>query len=216
MSTRVVGIGAGGHAKSVIDVLRAAGGFEIVGLLDIDTSRHGGEVMGVPIRGGDELLSRLCSEGVDHAFIGIGSVGDPGVRRRAYERCRDAGFEVVRAIHPRATVSPAAVVGDGITVMAAAVVNAGAVIGRNVIVNTGAIVEHDCRIADHVHVATGSRLSGGVVVGEGAHVGAGAVIREGIHIGAGAIVGAGAVVVADVPERVVVVGIPARVMRPAP
>lgn len=212
-TTRVVGVGAGGHAKSVIDILRAVGGYVIVGLLDIDAGRHGALVMNVPVCGGDELLARFQADGVGHAFIGIGSVGDPSARRRAYARCRDAGFEIVRAIHPRAVVSPAATLGDGIAVMAGAVINAEAVIGHNVIVNTGAIIEHDCRIADHVHVATGARLAGGVVVEEGAHIGVGAAIREGIHVGARAIVGAGAVVVADVPDGAVVVGNPARVAR---
>lgn len=210
---RVVGVGAGGHAKSVIDVLRAAGGFTILGLLDVDARRHGQQVMGVTVCGGDELLAALRADGVDYAFVGIGSVGDPTARQRAYARCRDFGFTMVRAVHPRAVVSPAASLGDGVTVMAVAVINAEAVVGHNVIVNTGAIVEHDCRIADHVHVATGARLAGGAIVGEGAHIGVGAAVREGIRVGRGAVVGAGAVVVRDVPDGAVVIGNPARVAR---
>lgn len=209
----VIGLGAGGHAKVVIDILNAAGGYEIVGLLDIDPRRHGDRVMGVPVCGADDMLEDFYGRGIRHAFVGIGSVGDSSRRRQAYERCRVAGFEMVRAVHPRAIVSAAASLGDGTTVMAAAVINPDAVVGRNVIINTGAIVEHDCRIGDHVHVATGACLAGGVVVADGAHVGAGATIREGLRVGVGAVVGAGAVVVTDVPDGVVVVGNPARASR---
>jgi acetyltransferase-like isoleucine patch superfamily enzyme len=47
----------------------------------------------------------------------------------------------------------------------------------------------------------------------GAFLGAGSVVAPDVSIGANAVVGAGAVVVTDVPERAVVVGNPARVLR---
>jgi len=50
-------------------------------------------------------------------------------------------------------------------------------------------------------------------VGRRASIGSGAVILPGVTIGAGALVGAGAVVVHDVPEKAVVVGNPARVIK---
>lgn len=50
-------------------------------------------------------------------------------------------------------------------------------------------------------------------VKRGASIGAGAVILPGLTIGAGAMVGAGAVVTRDVPDRALVVGSPARVVR---
>src|SRR5512142_2324979 len=96
VAVRVVGLGAGGHARSVIDILREVGGFAIAGLLDVDTRRHGERVMGVPVCGGDDMLATLRADGVAQAFVGIGSVGDATARRRAYARCRNEGFEVVR------------------------------------------------------------------------------------------------------------------------
>src|SRR5438552_915192 len=53
----------------------------------------------------------------------------------------------------------------------------------------------------------------GPTIRRGARVGGGAVLCPGVQIGAEAFVGAGAVVVKDVPPRVVVVGSPARVLR---
>lgn len=210
---RVVGLGAGGHARVVLEALLARGGSHVVGLLDPRPELAGTRVLGVPVLGGDELLARLHSEGIHHAFVGIGSVGDAGARRRVFESLERAGFDLVAAIHPSAVVSPSVQMGRGPIILAGSVINAGARLGDDVIVNTGAIVEHDCVLEDHVHVATGARLSGAVHVGEGAHVGTGASIRQGVRVGRGSIVGVGAAVVSDVPEGVVVVGVPARFLR---
>ena len=79
--------------------------------------------------------------------------------------------------------------------------------------NTNASVDHECRLADGVHVAPGARIAGCVEIGRCAMVGIGAVILPRLRIGEGAIVGAGAVVTRDVPDRAVVYGNPARIVR---
>lgn len=212
--TRAIGVGAGGHAKGLIEIARTIDAAELVGLVDANRALHGTVVGGVIVLGGDELLPGFHGSGVRNAFIGIGSVGDATVRARVFEAVRRIGFSPMTLVHSSAVVSTSAALGVGVAVMAGAIVNAGATIGDNVIVNTGAIVEHDCDVAAHAHIATGARLAGGVRVGEGAHVGIGAVIKEGLRIGARAVVGAGAVVVEDVRDGAVVAGNPARERRP--
>ena len=59
-------------------------------------------------------------------------------------------------------------------------------------------------------------LISGPTIRRGARVGGGAILCPGVVIGAEAFVGAGAVVTKDVPERTVVVGNPARVLREVP
>jgi len=209
---RIVGLGAGGHAKVIIDILRLMGGYELVGLLDPKEELRGADVVGVPVIGADDLLPELYDQGVHHVFIGLGSVGDTKPRKAIYEKALGLGFQIVEAIHPHAIIALSAELGQGATVMAGAVINAAARLGDNVIVNTGAIIEHDCIIGNHVHVATGARLAGAVYVGEGSHVGLGASILQGVHIGRNVIVGAGAVVIDDIPDNVVVVGVPAHIL----
>jgi UDP-perosamine 4-acetyltransferase len=209
--TRVIGLGAGGHAAVVVDILRVRG-HDVVGLLDPDRNLMGAIVEGAPVLGGDELLQQLRGRDVGAFFVGVGSTGSAAARRRLYALGREAGLAPIGAVHPAAVVAGSAKLGAGVTVMAGAVINPGARLGENVIVNTGAVVDHDTVVGDHSHVAPGAVLGGGVHMAEAAHVGAGAVVREQCTIGAEAVVGAGAVVVSDVPAGVTVVGVPARVL----
>jgi UDP-perosamine 4-acetyltransferase len=209
--TRVVGLGAGGHAAVVVDILRLAG-HDVVGLLDPDTNLADASVEGVPVLGGDELLAGMRDREVRAFFVGVGSTGDAAARRRLYAIGRDAGLEPLAAVHPAAIVAGSALLGAGVTVMAGAIINPRARLGENVIVNTGAVIDHDSVVGAHGHVAPGAVLGGGVKMGEGAHVGIGAVVRERRRIGPEAVVGAGAVVISDVPAGVTVVGVPARAL----
>lgn len=210
---QVVGVGAGGHAKVMIETIGLAGLVEIIGLVDKRDEMWGTKVGGVTVLGGDDLLSELHARGITHAFIGVGSAHDMRPRRNLYQMVKNLGFEVVSAIDPRSMISSTALLGDALTVFAGALINAGAIIGDDVIVNSGVIVEHDCIIGDHVHIATGAKLASSVRVEDEVHVGVGACVRQGVKIGRGSIIGAGAVLIKDVPEEVVVVGVPGRILR---
>jgi sugar O-acyltransferase (sialic acid O-acetyltransferase NeuD family) len=207
--TRCVILGGGGHARVLIDVMREVGLGEPHGILDADASRWGGELDGVPILGGDELLTQLADHGVTSFVVGLGSVGDTRPRRRLFSLAIEHGLEPLTLCHPSAVCSSVVTLGAGCQLLPGSIVNAGASLGADVIVNSGAIIEHDCVVGDHVHVATGARLASSVHVGAGAHVGIGAVVRQCISIGEYAVIGAGAVVVRDVRAKTTVVGVPA-------
>lgn len=207
---RIVVIGAGGHAAVVIEALWAAGCFTVVGIVDSHPGPHSPglpEVLGVPVLGGNECLAGLRRNGVEAAVVAL---GDNRLRQEIGERLMGQGFVLPAVVHPSALVSPTATIEAGAVVMARAVVGTRARIGRFAIVNTGAIVEHDNDVGVAAHVAPGASLAGNVHVGAGALVGVGSAVRPGICIGAGAVVGAGSAVVADVPDCMVVGGVPAR------
>ena len=196
----------------LIDCMRASGVATPYAILDCDGPLWGKEMLGVPIRGGDELLPELVREGVTCFVVGVGGVGNNQPRRRLFELASSHSLKPLVVCHPSVVCSPWAKIGAGSMLFPGSIVNAGAVLGVNVIVNTGAIVEHDCVIGDHVHIATGACLSGTVRVGNGAYIGASATVRQCISIGEGAVLGAGAMVVKDVEPWAVVAGVPARVI----
>ncbi len=208
--TKVVGIGAGGHAKVIMDILADSHNLKVVGLVELATRLFGEAIEGVTILGGDELLPQLWAEGIRSAFIGIGGVGDNQPRAQAFQRVLQLGFNVINAIHRRAVVARSAKLGSGVCIMAGVVVNPGAVIGDNVILNSNSTIEHDCIIGDHSHIAPGVTLSGSVQVGRLSHLGTGSSVRQGVRIGERAIVGVGSAVLHDVPDGAIVVGVPAR------
>jgi UDP-perosamine 4-acetyltransferase len=207
MKPKVIVLGAGGHAKVCIETLEEVGFFDIIGCTSEAESLQ--EVLGYPVLGRDSLLPQLYLSGVEYAMVAI---GDNARRRQAGMLAKDCGYRLASAISPRAIISPRARVSCGVLIVRGAIVNSVASIGEGAIINTGATVDHDCEIGPWVHIAPGAHLAGGVRVAEGALVGIGSCVLPGVCIGAWACVGAGAVVIHDVPERAIVVGVPARKM----
>lgn len=205
-------IGAGGHAKAVLEILKLMDTYRVIGLIDKDSKKIGRQIFGIPIIGSDECLSDFYNEGIKHALIAVGSTGDNRIRRNLYNTAKSIGFSMVNAFHPKALISQYSNFGNGNVVMAGSVIGPDTEIGNNVIINTAAVVEHDCKIGDHVHIAPGSKIAGGVEIGDESFVGIGAVIIQGIKIGKNALIGAGAVIINDVPDNAVVVGVPGRII----
>jgi UDP-perosamine 4-acetyltransferase len=207
MNEAIVVIGAGGHAKVVIELLRAMGqevAFCVGGTDSADSC------VGVQVLKGDENLARLRSEGYGRVFVAIGA---NGLRRRLAQQALDLGYALVNAISSHAVISPSVRLGQGIAVMAGVVVNADAAIGDLAILNTGVTVDHDCRVGTAVHLAPQCALAGNVVVGDGVFMGTGCKLIPEVEIGANAILGAGAVVTGAIPAEVTAVGVPAKVIK---
>ena len=198
-------VGAGGHAKVVIEVARAEGRFDVMGV--VDPRPPAGRVLGVPALGGDEVLPRLRAEGVAWAFVALGG---NAVRERIGAGLRAAGFRLATLVHPSAVVMPSARIGEGVVVMVRAAVSAEACVEDLAILNTGAVVEHDNLIGVAAHIAPLAALAGNVRVGARALVGVGSAVRPGVSIGDDAVVGAGSAVVSDIPPGARVGGVPAR------
>ena len=209
MKEKIVLIGGGGHCKVVISILKELGEFEIVGISDT-SEKIGEKVLDIPIRFTDDELEKLFDEGIKHALITIGSVGNPKKRIELFEMIKSIGFKLPVIVSKHAVVSSDAKIDEGTVIMPGAVINPGVRIGKNVIVNTGAIIEHDAFIDDHVHIAPGVTLSGSVRIGCCSHIGTGASVIQEIRIGNNVIVGAGAVVVKDIPDNVIAKGVPAK------
>lgn len=200
----MVVIGAGGHAKVVVELARSCG-FEVVGCLDADDTPR--LVVGAPVIGKDDMASSLLSDGVRFAALGI---GNNRVRERIGGALEALGFTLPALISPNAVVSPSAEVEQGAIVMPGAVLNAECRIGPFSIINTSASVDHDCHLGSAVHLGPGSRLAGSIVVGDRAMIGVGSAVAPGISIGADAMLGAGATAIHDIPPNAIAVGTPAR------
>lgn len=203
MKERLIIIGAGAHSKVVVDIIEMMGTYEIEGLID----DHESIVLGYKVIGTDDSLERLFSSGINSAFVAI---GNNAVRERLYKQLKAIGFNIVNAISPYAVISKHAHIGDGVAVMPGAVINADTHIGDGVIINTNASIDHDCFVGSFSHVAPGANVCGSCNIGTNCMLGVGCKVIDKTVIGDNTIVGAGAVVIKDIADNTVAVGVPAR------
>ena len=141
--------------------------------------------------------------------------------------CRNSAIPLLDMKNVKARIEPGALIrdkveiGDNAVIMMGAVINIGAVIGEGTMIDMGAVLGGRATVGKRCHIGAGTVLAGvieppsaqPVVVEDDVVIGANAVVLEGCRIGKGSVVAAGAVVVDDVPEGVVVAGIPARVIK---
>jgi sugar O-acyltransferase (sialic acid O-acetyltransferase NeuD family) len=206
----VVIVGAGGHGRVILEILRLAGQHTVVGFIDADGNLLGTPVGGLPVLGPVNQLDKLRRQDVRGVIVAI---GDNRIRDSYANLARQSDLELINAIHPSAVISPTATFGCNVVIAASAVVGTDTQISDSVIINTGAVVDHECRIGQAVHICPGVLLAGRVEVEEGAFVGLGANVLPCLTIGRYATVGAGAVVIENVHAATTVVGVPARVIK---
>lgn len=207
---KVVIYGAGGHGKVIANAIISGKKAEFAGFVDQNPELTGSTIYGYKVLGLPSILPELLDQGIDNCIIAI---GDNKIRMELARQVELLGFRLYTAIHPAAIVAPSAVIGKGSAVLAGALVNPDARIGDNVIINTGAIVEHDNVISDCVHIAPGAMLAGEVMVGHMSFIGMGAKVKECQKVGANCVIGMGAVVIDDIPDNVLAVGVPAKIKK---
>lgn len=204
----IIMIGAGGHAKVLIDTLKQLGR-HILFATDDSSRFAGSKINGVPVRGPQESVLEFSPDEVE-LVNGIGSVNQPLVRQQVYLRFTYRAYRFASVVHPAACIVDSVQVAPGLQAMIGAVVQSHAILGANVLLNTRCSVDHDAVIGSHTHIAPGAVLCGNVSVGQTSHIGSGATIVQGVRLGHQSMVAAGAVVVCDVPPRVMVRGVPAK------
>jgi UDP-perosamine 4-acetyltransferase len=192
----VILLGAGGHAKVVLDLLQALDR-QVLGVCDPGLADQGiQQWRGLPVLGNDEAIEQHDPNSIALAN-GTGSLPGNHLRRRLHAQFTRQGYHFTTLVHPSATLGSGVELGQDVQVMAGVIVQADTRIGDDVILNTGACIDHDGVIGNHVHIAPGAVLSGDVRVADGCHIGPGAVIIQGVRLGQGAVIGAGTTVLSD-------------------
>ena len=204
-------IGAGGHARSVYECVRQDINFTVVGFID-NVEGDGKELINdIPVLGPHSVVNDLIkSENAKGFIVGI---GDNSIRSNRFDEFKDMGLLPINAIHPTAKLAYNVNIGRGVMIGINTSINTSANIGNNTIINTGAIIEHEDKIGENVHIAPGTSIAGRVTIKNGTFIGIGTVVKEYLTIGSNVTIGAGSVVLEDIPDNVVAVGSPARVIK---
>ncbi len=198
-------VGAGGHSRAVIAVLRSFKN-EIVGILDIDYKGQDEIIMGVRVKGSYKEL--ISSYDPSEIMIALG-IGDNSRRKEEYEHLAMLGYSLPAVMHATCNMGDGAELGKGVFLGPSTIIGPMVSIGENTIINTGAIVDHESRIGPHSHICPGVRIAGRVTVGAASFIGIGSSVIDGVSIGDNATIGAGSVVIKDVAQGATVAGVPA-------
>jgi len=153
----------------------------------------------------------------DASFIGWGGkheyilgIGDNKTREKLARLIISNSGNILTVIHPDASISKEANIGNGVFVARNVSLNILVSVGDYAILNTGAVIDHECVLGNGVHIAPGAVLAGNVTIGDRAFIGANSVIKQGISKGKDAIIGAGSVVISDIPDGGKFAGNPAK------
>ncbi|MBN3189598.1 acetyltransferase [Pectobacterium brasiliense] len=141
------------------------------------------------------------------------AIGEPAIRASMAEKIRGSRINLATLIDPSAYISPCSKIGDGVVIYQGVNVSCDTCVEDNVIMQAFSSISHDCHIAAHSITSTYSAMAGAVYVGTRTFIGMGALIKEKIRIGNDVIVGMGANVVSSVPDKMVVLGNPAKIVR---
>jgi sugar O-acyltransferase (sialic acid O-acetyltransferase NeuD family) len=178
--TKLLVVGAGGHSRSVAESAELDDQFEVVGFLD-DAAPVGERVLFSHVLGPVASMSDHCVV-ADHAIVAI---GNNAAREKLMQQLIEAGYAMATVVHPRAFVSPTAVVGVGAAIMAGAIVDTEARLGVGIIVNCGAVVDHHSIVEDFGHLSVNASMAGGTVLGRSVWMQSGAALGYGVTVPSG-------------------------------
>ncbi len=180
-------VGAGGHSKSCIEVLKSNIEYKIYGLLDNSST---GKIDDFPILGKDSENKKIFKN-CKNALITVGQIKNPKIRINLYNKLKKTGFSFPIIKANSAIISKNANFQEGTILMNRVFVNSHVNIGINCIINSGSIIEHDVSIKNFCHISTGAIINGDVKIGNNTFIGSGTVIKNGITIGNNVVISAG-------------------------
>ena len=211
MNLKTIIFGAGGQGKVILDILQL-NNIEIAGFLDNKKAKKYPSFQNYPILG-DLDYCRSNDSILGKEFYGIVAIGSNQIREKILKELVLMGMIPINAVHPSVIIAKDVKLGKGNMIAAGVIINPGTIIADNVILNTSCSVDHDNLLEEHVQVCPGVNLAGEVTVKKSAFIGTGAIINPGVTIGEKSIIGSGSVVIKDIPDNVVVVGNPAKIIR---
>ena len=137
-------------------------------------------------------------------------VGNSELRKKLADLAMGLGGSLISVIASTAYISKLNVeLGNGLNIMHRAIIHPQVRIGEGTLINCAAIIHHETTIGAYCEICPGAILTGNVKIGDFTMIGSGAVVLPGVKIGSHVIVAAGAVVTKDIPDHVMVSGIPA-------
>ena len=208
MNNKVIIIGDGGHAKTVIDIIEEENKYNIFGVTTAENKD--GEFCGYKIIGTDDVLEKYFEKGIKNVALGLGGFTNNNLRTEVYKKVEAMGFNIINVIHPSAIISKTVTMGNGVVIFPNVTLNSEVVIGNNIIIATNSSVDHESIIESNVLISAGVTIGAYSKICSGCLCAIGSTVVSGVVIYENTLVAAGAVVVNNIEPDQKVFGIPAR------
>ena len=209
----VVVVGAGGFGREVLEIFkdhnRVSKTWNILGFIDENEELHGKMLNGYPVLGGLNWLRKHNNDNLGC----VCAIGTCEPRRRVVERLQRIGINFHNAIHPSVIMSEFVELGQDVIICAGVILTVDIKIGDHVQINLNCTIGHDVVIERYCTINPMVAINGNDHLGEGVYVGTGTTFIQGVSVGDWSAIGAGAVVIDDIPENVIAVGVPAKVTK---
>lgn len=208
----VVIVGAGGFGREVLEIFKAQNKisktWDILGFVDEDKQLHGKIMNGYPVLGGLDWLREHNNDNLGC----VCAIGTCETRKQVVEKLQEIGVNFHNAIHPSVIMSEFAELGKDVIICAGSILTVNIKIGDHVHINLNSTIGHDAVIGSYCTINPIVAINGNNHLAEGVYIGTGATFIQGISVGSWSTIGAGAVVIEHIPDKVVAVGVPAKVI----
>ena len=183
-----------------------------MGFLDDDPKYKNQSVRNIPVIGPIAKLETLKeTDGVEAVYCPL---GNNMLRVKFLTKARRLGYKTPNYIHPSVIISPNVSIGEGVYVLLGTTIMPHTIIKDFVMISMGVHLAHHCVLDEGVFLSTGCNFGASIHAYRYAYCGISSTIMTGIHeLGEDCLIGAGAVVIRDVPDRAVVAGVPAKVLK---
>ena len=205
--------GAGGFGLEVAMLIEQINeeshDWNLIGFFD-DGVNAGKIINGYSVLGGTKEINQW-----DRELFLVFALGLPITKKAVFEKIQNKNISYPALVHPNVIIgkSKYVTIGEGCIITAGNIITTNISIGKHVILNLACTVGHETEIGDFSSFMPTCNISGEVKIGEANFWGTGAKVINRVNIGNNVIVGAGAVVNKDIPDNVVAVGVPAKVIK---
>lgn len=207
MNIRNYIIGAGGHCRAVINILKESASLNSIQIIDIGDNSKEKQISNI------EVIR--CKDIKDLEVKDINlfcAVGDNKKRLTILKKARELKYQTPNLISKSAIIDNTAKISIGNFIGNLVYIGPNSVIGKDCIINTSSVIEHEALISDGCHIAPHATICGRVSISKYSFVGAGATIIDNLSIAPNSVIGAGATVINDITTpRKTWIGVPAKI-----
>jgi len=206
-------IGASGFGREVAWLVERINAVDptwnLLGFLDDNKVIQSTSINGYTVLGGIDDINKY-----DDAHF-VCAIGSALTRKKIVDRI----YEINNAIKFATLIDPSVIcsslveIGEGSIICAGSILTVNIDIGKHVIINLDCTVGHDAQLKTYTTLYPSVNVSGNVNVGECCEIGTGVQIKQGKTIERNCLIGAGAVVVDNIIEEGIYVGVPAEKKR---